>query len=336
MPPWKPVPGHGEFLDENRLSQPEIDLLARWADSGAPEGDPGDLPPPLPFSDGWSLGEPDLILEPEGEFAVPPGGADLMRCFSIPTRLLQSRWVAGFEIRPGNRRVVHHAIAFPDPLGVSVLRRESGSGYSCFGGPGIATDTVIGAWAPGTRPRLFPEGVGVRLTPFSRVVLQVHYHPVGTPQIDRTQLGVYFAREPVAKELYYLPLGNFRFTIPAGAERQVVTASLTLPRVPNGVKALSIAPHMHWLGREIRVDATYPDGTRRPLIYIDDWDFNWQTFYYFREPVPLPPGTRLELRAVFDNSAKNPRNPFDPPREVRFGEQSTDEMCLAVLGFVLD
>jgi hypothetical protein len=294
------------------------------------------LPPPLPFSDGWLLGEPDLILEPEGEFAVPAEGSDLMRCFSIPTRLLQSRWVAGFEIRPGSRQVVHHAIAFPDPLGVSALKRDSGGSYSCFGGPGIPTDTVIGGWTPGMRPRFFPEGVGIRLTPFSRVVLQVHYHAVGSPQTDRTRLGIYFARSPVTKELYYFPLGNFTFTIPAGAERQVVTASLTLPRVPNGVKVLSIAPHMHWLGREMRVDATYPDGARRPLIYIADWDFDWQTFYYFREPVALPSGTRLDLRAVYDNSAKNPRNPFDPPRPVRFGEQSTDEMCLAFLGFVLD
>jgi hypothetical protein len=334
MPPWKPVPGHGEFLDENRLTEQEIDLITRWVDAGAPEGDPEDLPPPVVYSDQWALGTPDLILEPEADFPVPAEGRDIYRCFSVPTRLLESRGVSGFDIRPGNRRVVHHVIVFTDPLGLSALKRGGDSpGYGCFGGPGIPADGAIGGWAPGIRPRMFPEGVGVRLTPFGRVVIQVHYHTSGVPETDRTRVGIYFARERLQEEIFYLPLLNWRFVIPPGAARHEVRASMVMPYI-RGVEALFIAPHMHLLGREIRVDATYPDGTRRPMIYIDDWDFDWQAVYYYRQPVPLPPGTRLELVAVYDNSENNPRNPFQPPRAVRWGEESTDEMCLAIIGVI--
>ena len=337
MPPWKPVPGYGEFLDENRLTPREIDLLTRWADAGAPEGDLRDLPQPVQFADQWTLGTPDLVLEPDADFTMPAEGRDVYRCFSIPTRLLQSRWVAGFDIRPGNRQVVHHVLAFPDPLGLSALKRHSGGpGYGCFGGPGILTDSVLGGWAPGMRPRMFPDDTGIRLTPFGRIVLQVHFHATGASESDRTRLGLYFARNPVSHEIAWIPLVNTRFVLPPGDERQLVTASLTMPRFPEGVKAIFIVPHMHRLGREIRVDAVYPGGSQRPMIYIDDWDFDWQAFYYYREPVPLPPGTRLELKAVYDNSASNPRNPFDPPREVRWGEETTDEMCLVLLGVILD
>jgi len=335
MPPWKPVPGHGEFLDENRLSDREIAILTRWIESGAPEGDPREMPQPLLFPDQWTLGTPDLIIEPDSDFTIGAEGQDVYRCFSVPTRLLESRWVAGIEVRPGNRRVAHHVLVYPDPLGLSALKRADGEGpgYSCFGGPGILTDNGLGGWAPGIRPRLFPQGVGIRLTPFSRVVIQVHYHATGARETDRTRVGLHFARGPVTSELYQIPLINTRFEIPAGAERHEVTASLVMPAIP-GVKAISITPHMHLLGRQIRVDAVYPDGARRPMIYIDDWDFQWQAIYYYRDPVPLPPGTRLELRAVYDNSENNPRNPFRPPRPVRWGEQTTDEMCLTFLGVI--
>ena len=334
MPPWKPLPGYGEFKDERRLTDADIDLIVRWVDAGVPEGDPQRLPPAVQFSDQWAQGTPDLVLEPELDYTVPAAGNDVYRCFSLPTRLLQSRWVTGFDVRPGNRSVVHHVILYPDPLGVSALKQEGDTpGYGCFGGPGIPTDSVIGGWAPGIRPQSFPDGVGVRLTPFSRIVMQVHYHPGGSPQRDRTRLGLYFARGPVSNELVYVPLVNTRFVIPAGAERHTVTASLVMPAI-RSVKAIFITPHMHLLGREIRVDAFYPDGTRRPMIYINDWDFDWQGFYHYREPVPLPPGTRLELTALYDNSAHNPRNPFDPPRDVRWGEQTTDEMALAFIGMI--
>jgi len=337
MPPWKPVAGFGEFHGERRPTQPEIDLIAGWVEAGAPEGDPGDLPQPLSFSIEWRLGTPDLVLEPEADFRVPAQGRDAYRCFSIPTRLLRSQWVSGFEVQPGNRAIVHHVLLYPDRLALSAFKSQNDNqtGYNCFGGPGVPFETVLGAWAPGAGAQTYPEGAGILLTPFSRVVMQVHYHLDGKAQSDRTRVGIYFGRQGSYKEVLTLPVVNSRFVIPAGAERHVVTASFTVPPLVSG-RAISVLPHMHLLGREIKAQAVFPDGAVKPLIYIDDWDFQWQGVYYYREPVLLTPGTRIEVTAIYDNSAGNPRNPNDPPLAVRWGEQTTDEMCLVGFGVILD
>lgn len=338
MPPWKPVPGYGEFQDERRLPDDEIALLARWIDSGAPEGDPRDLPPPLPFPDDWALGKPDVVLEPDADFQVPAEGRDTYRCFPIPLGVSGAPTIVGFDVHPGNRSVVHHVLVFQDSLGTSSRAVKAGDpqpGYDCFGGPGFLPSSAVGAWVPGQRPQMLPQGMGIRSTPGARAVVQVHYHSNGTPQSDRTRVGIYFAHGPVAKEYMFFPIFNDRFVIPAGDPSHTVKASFTVPPLVRA-QAISITPHMHLLGREIRVDAVYPGGVRRPLIYIDDWDFHWQGTYYFREPLLLTPLTRLELTSIYDNSAANPNNPNSPPRDVRWGEQSTDEMCIAVVGFTLE
>ncbi len=336
MPPWKPVKGYGEFHDERRLTDLQIELIARWVDAGAPEGDPADLPPPLQFNDEWSLGTPDLVIEPETSYTVPAGGNDVYRCFSIPTRLLQNRHITGVEVRPGNRSVVHHVLLFEDAMGISATKLQAGDpqpGYPCFGGVGFTPSGGIGGWAPGNQPQELPPGIGIPLSAGARVAMQVHYHPNGSDQADRTRVGLFFAREPIQKNLLWLPLVNTQFVIPAGASRHTVTAALPMI-VP--ATAISITPHMHLLGREIRVDAVFRDGRREPMVYIDDWDFQWQGTYYYKEPIRLPFLSRLELTAVYDNSVANPRNPNNPPRDVRWGEQTTDEMCLAFIGVILD
>jgi len=336
MPPWKPVAGFGEFLNENRLTDREIELIARWADSGAPEGNPADLPAPLPFSDDWSLGAPDLVVEMPTEFHVRADGEDVYRCFSIPLGLLQNRHIVGMEVQPGNRGVVHHMVLYGDPLGLSAripAASDGQTGYNCFGGPGISTSLLLAAWAPGNLPQRFPTGMGIGVAAGARAVMQVHYHPNGSAQSDRTRVGLHFSREPMQKDIQFLIAVNDRFVIPAGAARHTVTATQTLAV---DARAVSILPHMHLLGREMLVEAVLPEGTRRPLIYIDDWNFDWQNTYYYREPVALPARTRIELTAIYDNSAGNPRNPSSPPRDVRFGEQTTDEMCVAVISYVVD
>jgi hypothetical protein len=336
MPPWKPVAGFGEFRDENRLTDREIALIARWVDSGAPEGDPADLPAPLQFSEDWALGQPDLVVEMPVPYNLPADGGDVYRCFSIPLGLLQNRHISGIEVQPGNRSIVHHLVIYGDPLGLSAslpAAPDGQGGYNCFGGPGISTSLILAAWAPGNLPQRLPDGMGIPVPAGARAVMQLHYHPTGSPQTDRTRVGLHFSRESGLKDVQFLIPVNDRFVIPAGAPGHVVTAVETLPV---NARAIAILPHMHLLGREMRVEAVLPDGSRRPLIYIDDWDFNWQNTYYYREPVPLPARTRIELTAVYDNSAGNPRNPNNPPRDVRFGEQTTDEMCVAVIWFVAD
>lgn len=337
MPPWKPVPGFGEFKDARVLSQEEIDVLAQWAHAGAPEGDPAEQPPPLEFTDGWVLGAPDLVISMPVEF-TPDQTKEQYRCFTIPTGLTQDQFVAAVDIRPGNRRVVHHVLLFSDSMGFSQALddAEEGPGYTCFGGPGFLPDfRFAGGWVPGLRARLSDEGTGMLLTSGGRMVMQVHYNPSGAPETDRTEVGIYFARGRINKLIRVLPLINTDFVIPAGEPRHRVTASFTIPRGLD-VHVVFIAPHMHLLGREMKVEAVLLDGTTVPLIYINNWDFEWQGIYDYVKAVPLPGGTRVQLEAFYDNSASNLRNPHSPPKDVTWGEATTDEMCIAFIGFTID
>ncbi|HXG94760.1 MAG TPA: ascorbate-dependent monooxygenase [Blastocatellia bacterium] len=337
MPPWKPVPGCGEFEGERRLTDEEIDTVARWVNAGAPEGNSSDLPEPLRFDGGWTIGQPDLVLQPDADYTVKPGN-DVYRCFSIPTDLRGDRYVSAVEIKPGNREVVHHVIIYLDTTGESKRLDDADPepGYTSFGGPGFAATGTLGGWAPGARARYEPDGNGWLLPKDARVVIQVHYHPhTADSETDRTQIGLYFARKPIVKDIQVLPLINTNFSIPAGDPHYRVTA---LAIIPPGANAhiLGIAPHMHLLGREMNVEARLPNGTTECLINIDDWDFHWQGVYYYKEPVAITPFTQLSLTAYYDNSVNNPRNPNYPPKTVTWGEQTTDEMCIAFFLFTLD
>ena len=338
MPPWKPVAGFGEFVERRGLSDAEIALIDRWVTAGAPEGDARTLPPPRAFSGTWTLGAPDVVLQPDVDFEVGARDEDLYRCFTIPTAFAEDRWVSAVEIIPGNRKIVHHVLTYVDTSGKSVALDDAdpGPGYTCFGGPGFVATGGLGGWAPGAGPQTMPAGVGMRLPAGARVVVQVHYHHRGTTtEVDRTKIGLHFARQRIDKRVRVIPILNRGFTIPAGEARHTVTASFTLPPTWN-LHAIAVAPHMHLLGREMKVTATYPDGSTRPLIFIDDWDFHWQGSYTFTQPVPLPAGTRIDVTAIYDNSTANPRNPTTPPRPVGWGEGTTDEMCIAFIRVTVD
>ena len=338
MPPWPPVPGHGDFVGERRLADADIALLKKWLEAGAPEGDRRDLPPPRAFPALWSAGDPDVVLASAEAFEVPSGDRDLYRCFVVPTTFTEDRFVSVAEFLPGDRRIVHHVLTYVDTGGhaEALDRAEPGPGYTCFGGPGFVPRGGLGGWAPGARPTAMPDGVGMLLPAGARLVIQVHYHNrTGGIVRDQTRVGLRFARATVDKRVRVIPVLDRGFLIPAGAERHVVKASYVLPPTWH-MHAIGVSPHMHLLGREMRVTATYPDGTTRPLIYIDDWDFHWQGSYTFREPVPLPGGTRIDVEAVFDNSPRNRRNPSSPPRDVTWGEGTTDEMCIAFVRTTVD
>ncbi len=335
MPPWKPVPGCGEFRDSRQMSDADIATLAAWVDAGAPEGNPADLPAPINFGDGWALGTPDLVLSSDEDY-TPPTDSDMYRCFSIPTALRGDRYISAIDVKPGNRRLVHHVIAYLDPTGASLAldAKDPGPGYTSFGGPGFDNTGIIGGWAPGGRGYAAGEGNGIKIQNNSRVVIQVHYHPTGAVEKDRTQVAVYFARTPVQKDLQLLPLVNQSFNIPAGEKHYQVTASYTNSLLPAHI--VSITPHMHLLGREIKVEMTLPAKPADCLINIDNWDFQWQGTYIYKDPLAVPVGTKLKLTSFYDNSASNPLNPNIPAKAVRWGEATTDEMCLAFIGFTID
>ena len=332
MPPWQPDPGLGEFVGDRRLSDRDIDTLARWAAGGAPEGDPAHLAKPITFTSDSTLGPPDAVLT-YGEDFTPPLGADTYRCFPLPTSFAGDRWIRAVDVHPGDRATVHHAILYLDESGAALDAdaAEAGPGYTCFGGAGVPVTGAIGGWAPGVRPFAAGDGAGILLPAGATVVLQVHYHPNGSALPDRTQVGLYFLDHAPGAAIQILPVGRTDFTIPAGDGAYAVTASATLPSFL-GVTVYSVAPHMHLLGKSIAVDAFLPDGTTRSLVRISDWDFHWQAAYNLLRPAPLPGGTRIEVRTVYDNSAANPANPSSPPVPVSYGEATTDEMGWAFLG----
>jgi hypothetical protein len=330
MPPWKAVPGYGEFSGVRRLDDAEIALIERWVAHGAPEGDPGRLPPPRAFPSGWTLGAPDAELAMEAPFTVPPRTRDLYRCFSVPIRVpADARFIRASEVLPGNRKVVHHVVTFLDVTGRSLeLERDGpGRGYPCFGGPGFDSAGGLGGWAPGYPGIEIPSGVAWGVPSRARLVMQVHYNNPGeTAESDLTRIGLHFTTGPFDRRLRGLLASAWNFTIPAGAPRTSVTA---WTQVREDLEAIAVHAHMHLLGREMTVTAHLPDGRTEPLLRIDDWDFDWQLLYYFKQPVPLPAGTRIEAECVYDNSAANRRNPSKPPRLVTSGFETTDEMCQA-------
>ena len=338
MPPWKPIQGCGDFRDVRALSDADIQTLVAWADGGSPEGSPADLPPPMDFPDGWPLGAPDLVVNPQSDYS-PPVSGDMYRCFSVPVGNLRGdRWISALSVKPGNPKIVHHVIAYADPTGESAKLddNEPGPGYTCFGGPKLSNTDMLGGWAPGSRGYFAPDGTGIKLGNNSRVVIQVHYHPTGEAETDRTPVGLYFAKAPVGKQLQVLPLVNNTFAIPAGAKAHEVTANFNIP-VFLSAQMWAVTPHMHLLGKKIKVELFKP-GSDQPecLVNIDNWDFNWQGTYLYKNAVTLAGGSKLKLTTIFDNSIDNPLNPNTPPKVVKWGEETTDEMSLAFVGFTLD
>jgi mono/diheme cytochrome c family protein len=332
MPPWKAVPqAYPRFKYERSLSAPDIATVVAWAEAGAPEGDPSRVPTPPEFSDEWKLGTPDLVLEMPADFEVPAEGPDIYRCFVIPTSLGEDRYISAIEYRPGNRRVVHHMLGYVDTTGEGRKRDEAdlGPGYLCSGGgPGIKPQGDLGGWALGNEPSVLPEGVGRPLPKGSEVVLQVHYHPRGKPDVDRSRIGIHFNKAPVKQTMNWSIVAKRDLNIPADNPNVEVETSWT---IPIDVEMLSIMPHMHQIGRKMRIWATLPGGREIGLVRVDDWDFNWQNTYDFEKPLTLPTGSVVKIVAHYDNTAANPRNPNSPPKTVRWGEATTDEMCLGIL-----
>jgi len=341
MPPWKPARGFGDLIDHTSLSDEEIELIAKWVDAGTPEGDSKDLPPRPRFTDGWAYGEPDLVLEMPEEYIVGPEGEDDYRHFIIPIELDDDRYVQAVDVRPGNARTVHHVIAYVDTSGRAreLDAKDPGPGYTRFGGTGFDPVSTLGGWAPGFTPQRTPEGSGAWLPKRADVVLQVHYYRTGFEERDRTRVGLWFAKDEKPVKVRGAMAINTEFRIPAGEESYEVRATT---RLREDAYVYSVTPHMHLLGRGMEVVARLPlaagaslsEETIVPLILIEDWDFAWQRAYPLRDLLFLPRGTTIELRAWFDNSAKNPNNPNDPPRPVRFGERTTDEMAICFLSYL--
>jgi hypothetical protein len=321
MPPW--LPTEPTFQHELKLTDAEIALLSRWAAAGAPEGNPHGTPPAPKFPEGWALGKPDLETVMPAAFSVPADGPDLYQCFVIPAPSPRDRWVHALDIRPGNSRVVHHVILFQDTTRTA-RQRDNGRGYPCFGTPGFLPALGLGGWTPGALPATNPDDIPALLHGGADLVLQIHYHPTGKPETDRTRLALYFTDQSPKRRGMDIPLGSSRIDIPPGERAYKVTDHFT---IPVDVDAIGVIPHAHYVCRSMYGYAVLPDGTRRTLLRIPEWNFNWQQQYRYAAPIRLPEDTEVFMEFTYDNSAANPRNPAHPPVRVRYGPSTTDEMA---------
>jgi hypothetical protein len=329
MPPWSADGSVGHFKNDRRLHPEEIDTLAKWADSGAAEGNSKDAPAALQFSEGWAIGKPDVVLEMPVPYEVPAQGVVDYQWILIPG-FKEDKWIQAFEVRPGNRAVVHHVAAFV---------RRPGSRWMADVQPGVpvakpstapengGSDGIVAEYVPGVPPLVMPKGYAMRLAAGSDIMLQVHYTPNGKATQDRSRLGFIFATAPPEYQVITTAVASGGLKIPPYESNYRAQASTTFGA---DVRVLGINPHMHLRGKSAEVRVTYPDGRVEELLRVPKYDFNWQLTYEPAGDLMLPAGTKFEGVEYFDNSANNPANP-DPSKEVHWGDQTTDEMMVVYM-----
>jgi len=356
MPPWPADPTYRDFVDENVLTDEQIALLGRWADQGAPRGDPRQEPKPPRFPAGSQLGKPDLVVEMPATYHLPGDSKDKFVSMKLPFSIPRDTFVRAIEFIPGNRKLLHHMNAHLLNYADGAKRNLLQGPWFADAGPGHmdALDELdlhnddgteapltlsVTNYLPGALPVLYPEGIGgYRMTKRGYLIMHhVHYGPTPVPATDRSRFNVFFDSAPPRRPTYTLLLGTLGrspvvppLVIPPNTV-QTFSTEFTLPA---DISVLTINPHMHLLGKTFWAYAVKPDGDTIPLIRIRNWDFRWQYFYTYEKILHLPTGTRIRAEATFDNTSNNPNNPFKPPREVREqggSMRSTDEMFQCII-----
>jgi tetratricopeptide (TPR) repeat protein len=326
MPPWKPRGDPGLFVGARVLTDAQIGLLRDWVEQGAAEGDPADLPMLPAARAGWQLGTPDVIVRMPQPYTLRADSPDVFRTFVLPIPTATARYVRAVEFNPGNARAVHHANFGIDRTRSSrhLDNLDAEIGYDGGMVPDAAYPPgyMLG-WTPGQSPRPSPDEAAWRLEPGSDVVVQLHMQPTGKPEPVQVSVALFFGDRPPTRSPVGIRLGSQTIDIAAGDEAYTIADSYQLPV---DVEVLAIQPHAHNLARAMRAEAALPDGTKRTLIDIADWDFRWQDVYRYSSPIALPRGTTVSMRFTYDNSAANPRNPRQPPARVVWGQNTSDEM----------
>ncbi len=365
MPPWHADPHFGEFKNNASLTQAEIDTIVSWVDGGSVEGNAKDLPPAPKFTEGWGITTPDLVVQIPEEYTYKPG-ADEYQYFDVPTNFTEDRYVTMAEARPGNRKIVHHIIAFILPKGSPTMAgqtaeqrgkmmemamknspfyrdgflmrmkadqpvEDDGCGPNGRRGGG---DNMLVGYAPGRNPDIYAAGTARKIPAGATIRFQIHYsnQTLGNTQVekDRSMIGLVFAKEAPQRLVTTNSIANIFFKIPAGADNHKVTACRVLKR---DTTLYALEPHMHLRGKAMEYKVFYPDGKSEVLLNVPAYDFAWQTNYLLKQPKMLPKGSRLMVTGYFDNSAKNKFNP-DPTKDVRHGEPTYDEMMMGFIDYV--
>jgi hypothetical protein len=326
MPPWFADPSAGKFHNERRLTAEQIATISQWADGGAPAGDPEKAPPAITFVEGWGIGNPDVVFEMPRAVEVPASGTIEYTYMIVPTGFTEDKWIERAEVRPGNRAVTHHVIAFLRPKGSKWFAdQEPGVPFipKKGGGEGGGAELLVG-YAPGLQPVLLEPGQAKLLKAGTDIVLQLHYTANGKETSDQSRIGLVFSKEPPTKRVMTMAAMNTKFVIPPEADNYEVRSQITLH---HDTELISMMPHMHLRGKAFEYRAVYPTGETEVLLRVPKYNFNWQLWYAWAGEKVLPKGTRIECTALFDNSANNPDNP-DPKAEVKWGDQSWEEMMI--------
>lgn len=338
MPPWHPAPGDVEFRHSRRLSDEQLELFSQWVSAGKRQGDLEKTPALPSYADGWRLGNPDLTVSMSQSFHVPADGRDIYRNFVIPLEVPEDKWLTAIDIRPDERSVVHHVLYFADSTGTA--RQRSGSdGQPGFRGMGFRA-VQVGGWAVGGTPEKLPYGLARKLPANSDLILACHFHPVGKAADVKITAALYFADKPPTRDFvrFQVPPGYGRGTklsegVPPGEKDFQISGRYTLPADGD---LISVSGHAHYICTSMKATATLPDGKVLDLLSLPAWDFNWQGQYLLKESLRLPKGTVLYGEVNYDNSEDNPNNPNYPPKQVRWGLQSTDEMGSLFFGMAVD
>ena len=356
MPPWHADPKHGKFVNDRSLSAADKDTILKWANGGAPEGDPTDLPALPAFTDGWQLGQPDQVMQLPVDYKVPADGFVEYEYFEIPTNFTEDKWLEALEVRPGNREVVHHVIisvrpaqperrptGFAAARGMGIPAGQSGGaaegedaaprpkGQNLFPRP-RGTGAMIGGFAPGSQVLKLDPGSAILLRAGSALVVQMHYTTNGTATTDRTKFGLFFAKAAPSVEMRMGTLVNGQLHIPAGDPNYSIAAEMTTTA---DVTLRQMLPHTHLRGKSWEYTVTYPDGRSEVILSVPNYDFNWQTDYVFAQPLKLPKGTKIRAVAHYDNSPANKANP-DPKIDVKWGDQTWEEMMFTSFVYSID
>jgi mono/diheme cytochrome c family protein len=351
MPPWYADPNHGEFANDPRLTERQIETIRAWVDGGAQEGDPKVLPPAPKFTNtGWKFGEPDVVLSMTEEASIPADGTVPYRYFAVPTDFAEDKYVQFAEIKRGEPSVVHHVIVSVREPGQGPLpppgeiRAGQQRGESQSGSPDAAAarrersgnhrDAMLLGWAPGMSPLTLRPGNAKLVKKGSVLVFQMHYTANGRAAKDRTSIGLWFAKDPVEKRVITRGISTDprKLVIPAGDPNFESRSSLTFNE---DVHLHMFMPHMHVRGKDFEYKLVYPDGKEKILLRVPKYDFNWQLTYFAKAPIAIPKGSRIDCLAHHDNSVDNRFNP-DPTKEVRWGDQTWEEMMIGWIDYTID
>ncbi len=341
MPPWKPDKHYSRFLGERGLTDEEINKIKEWVDNGMPQGNLADEPPLPEFPEGSQIGKPDLVLSFKEAFTHKGNNRDQYQIFVLPTGLTEDKVLKGIELRPGNRKIVHHALFALDETGQALAldAQTPEYGYPGFGGYGVPVTENYPGYVPGAKVRLYAEGMGQKMTAGSNLLIQMHYAPVPVDEQDSTIVNIFFAdeKEEVNRSVQQAIMLPFAPLIQNGP---FVMLPETVKRFhcqftsPLDASLIAVGPHMHLLGKEWEVYSVAPSGDTTRLISIPDWDFNWQGGYFFKRLIKIEQGSVIHAFATYDNTSNNFKNPNVPPKIVSWGEGTSDEMFYLPFFFV--